>query len=1741
MTEGKVDIPKDLPILKTADEPWIAKEEALGGNDEAKVLMGFLDESKGLSVLCSLYCHFLTVLIACLCDHGIVTVYLVIAADQLTSESSIPLSPQWLYAKPSETKTGLPCASGEMRAPNSLPHGNSSDPNQKEGWRLDGSQDKKDWRTAPDVENSRRWREEERETGILGRRDRRKEDRRVDIMSARETAESRPLPSSDRWHDVNSRNSGHETRRDSKWSSRWGPEDKDKGSRMERRTDAEKEDTHSDKQSFVVGNRAASERDSESRDKWRPRHRMDIHSSGSTMYRAAPGFGLERGRVEGSNVGFAPGRGRSNIIGSLPISRSPSGGPSPIGSSSVYNNENVNGKSGLSAKTFCYPRGKLLDIYRKQRLVPSFDDTIPDGLEQVSPITQTGSVDPLAFVTPDAEEEDILADIWKGKVTSSEILYNSSRDRIGRSNENFTGIVDLTFIEGKQGLLSSTNSEETGETFGKATMDDTCQVNGAGAFDGYGSQINVIDGLVACFVSERDTYRKEFEHKVMTEISGTETVGLLPSFSKSDDVTSAREIGGAHRNVAELKAVENQPAEDSTFSNLPKFEGIESATSFDISTKLPDNSSSLFNLSSLQQTSNSNEHYLRSSGEANLLERSTPPEELSLYYRDPQGEIQGPFLGVDIISWFDQGFFGADLPVCLSDAPEGTPFQELGLVMPHLIIKAGSVSGSNSDAKLEPSDAIGGSLDASVPASAPEFTSSAFVNVQHWASSEIEDLSGHHVQSGISKHEDPVEPQYSESQSFHDLVAQDEEVLFPRRPASSSGNPIGKPSGIRHDPFTNPNSHPFLANELAETSMPNDKDNELHPFGLLWSELEGTHLRHTQSSNMSSSLGDQGHLMNPIVGRNAPFANHKQRSFGAMADSPLVAATWSDGYRKNTLSNPNLHHDTLDARHLSQMEQEANHFDLAEHLMSQQLVKQQLQQQNLLTPHHALHLNGSVLEQLPSSALSHNQNPVHQQSVNHPMPDLEHLLKFQAQQQRQFQLQQQHQLQQQQHQQQQLHHHQLQLQQQQESQARQLLLEQLVNHQMNDPGFARVDPVRANNMLDQVLLRQHLQLELQHAHPPRRHLDPSLEQLIQTKFGQGPQREHHNDLLELISRAKHRQMLPLEQQLLFQQEQLQARQLSMASRQQMAMEEERRIAGIWSVDETGQFLRTPAGPHHSQSAGFSPLDLYQRQQRPSSYEEQLSHLDRNLAVQERLQQGLYDPSTLAFERSMSLSAGAPGMNLDVANAMARAQGLDVQQEWHPHGHSTGQFGSFSSGIHSVNQQVPNQFQASHPDAIESRWSESNGQLANSWIEARIQQLHLEAERQKRESEVNMSSKDLNLWASTGVNDDNSKPVLMDLLQQKMGLLSTQSLEIGSGPPTSSYERREPSWLLSGSNSSGHPLDLLSDHQAGLNNSFGGGPHGSSTGNSLHGHFVNLGMDEQSSNLESVARSSLRSNSGAMIEEEPFFSGINETAQAIYADSNMIAKSSVDRDFSEVEGKKGRKRGPKSKIATSRSVSDIQDSVTEQGGMTSIDRGEPPINAPMRHTSLTTSGGNAGFYNYEMRLDNSFGEEIAKDRVSSVLSRGLDNSLPKRPPVSPDLSSQDAFSELGSAPIVKRKNPIIIEPSDEGRRDSGGSLATQVSETLAPGKKEMRFRRTSSYSDADVSETSFIDMLKSTAKKPMVPEADAMTGVSESLDGAQGTRSGKKKGKKGRQIDPALLGFKVSSNRIMMGEIQRMED
>lgn len=211
-------------------------------------------------------------------------------------------------------------------------------------------------------------------------------DRRADNAQGREPTDNRSLPATDRWNDVNNRSTGHETRRDSKWSLRWGPDDKEKDSRVDKKTDVEKEESQNESQSFVSNSRVAPERESDSRDKWRPRHRMDGNPAGSGQ-RTAPGFGPERGRVDGTNVGFTVGRGRSSAsIGRLPSAV-------PIGAT----------QSDKDGK-FVYPRGKLLDIYRKQKLESPLA-LVPDHFEEVPPITQLEAVEPLAFVAPDAEQE----------------------------------------------------------------------------------------------------------------------------------------------------------------------------------------------------------------------------------------------------------------------------------------------------------------------------------------------------------------------------------------------------------------------------------------------------------------------------------------------------------------------------------------------------------------------------------------------------------------------------------------------------------------------------------------------------------------------------------------------------------------------------------------------------------------------------------------------------------------------------------------------------------------------------------------------------------------------------------------------------------------------------------------------------------------------------------------------------------------------------------------------------------------------------------------------------------------------------------------------------------------------------------------------------------------------------------------------------------------------------------------
>ncbi|KAL5209356.1 hypothetical protein ABZP36_004979 [Zizania latifolia] len=93
----------------------------------------------------------------------------------------------------------------------------------------------------------------------------------------------------------------------------------------------------------------------------------------------------------------------------------------------------AHGKCAVTSITFHYPRGKLLDIYRQQKMMPSFDDA-QCILEEVPSIMLCTPVKPLAFVAPDTDEEVVLKDIRKGQVVSREVA-NITGTQIDRKKE----------------------------------------------------------------------------------------------------------------------------------------------------------------------------------------------------------------------------------------------------------------------------------------------------------------------------------------------------------------------------------------------------------------------------------------------------------------------------------------------------------------------------------------------------------------------------------------------------------------------------------------------------------------------------------------------------------------------------------------------------------------------------------------------------------------------------------------------------------------------------------------------------------------------------------------------------------------------------------------------------------------------------------------------------------------------------------------------------------------------------------------------------------------------------------------------------------------------------------------------------------------------------------------------------------------------------------------------------------
>ncbi|XP_039068224.1 putative mediator of RNA polymerase II transcription subunit 26 [Hibiscus syriacus] len=424
--------------------------------------------------------------------------------------------------------------------------------------------------------------------------------------------------------------------------------------------------------------------------------------------------------------------------------------------------------------------------------------------------------------------------------------------------------------------------------------------------------------------------------------------------------------------------------------------------------------------------------------------------------------------------------------------------------MPHLRMNYGFAASGNAVTRMQlPISFEGSSGETVSSASAPESKGSSIGcdQLRNWSAVEASGTEFQLRQPTQSYHSE-----HSEDQSLLKFSeAQEEEIIFPGRPGSAGVDPA---------------SHLSITDEFLKTNITSHQEAELHSFGLLMSELRSpSDLKSSQSSNIESNISVGGQFLDHLLDRETNFT-------GTTGDRPS-----------------------------SHREQEYDGFGLLQQLMSQTFPNEPLQEKNhfsLPFPHSA----GFDVEQIHGFDLMMSKNLDHQKSVHHSAPHMEHLLELQFQQERQLELQQQQQhlelqrqqqqlelqrqqqqlelqrqqqqqlelqrqqqqqleLQQQQQQlelqrrQQQLSHHQIKLLQEQQhhhlqlphSQSQQFLLDQLLLHQMSGPGYSQhVFDASRDNILDQVQLRRHIPSESQQNSHASRHLDSSLEQIIQAKI-----------------------------------------------------------------------------------------------------------------------------------------------------------------------------------------------------------------------------------------------------------------------------------------------------------------------------------------------------------------------------------------------------------------------------------------------------------------------------------------------------------------------------------------------------------------------------------------------------------------------------------------------------------------
>ncbi|XP_042472892.1 protein ESSENTIAL FOR POTEXVIRUS ACCUMULATION 1-like isoform X1 [Zingiber officinale] len=601
------------------------------------------------------------------------------ATDNQGSENSIPLSPQWLFSKSVDNKE-----LGSI-------HDNKTD-DVKASVTVDGyvSTGKKKEAFRPilhDPEGGRRdrWHDEERETNSAIRRDHWRE-------GDKELGDTHRT---ERWPENNSKHSGEtrtDLRRESKWSTRWGPSDKESDNWRGKWLESSKgSNAAPDKTSSYFTSHGKDMnnhgKDTEGDDhysrSWRSnyglgRGRGDSNYNQSQTPLKQPNMhGYSRGRVENGISSMFVGRGKSNF--GTNNKNSDTSRVHLVGSF----HEKFDDTSGdLSSKR--YTRIKMLDIYRKtdiKSIRSSFDEFVG-----VPSLTQVETLEPLAFSAPTADESVIIKGIDKGDIVSSGVPQLSKESSIGRSTPEA--------VPARQSKLDSKYDLPNAVDIYRAQIDNSMMEN--------------------CIPSESPPYDKQ-QYQLRNYTMLDTTLSRSQSNSKDLDIvsTNADEMisKDSSRFVATSSFVPQRSQSSGDYKSGPVYgsNAFSSEVSLEhmrpshLQKDIESNTDGVGVHSDAKSHSSMNrqpseltkEAYSFMSKDVLVGRKLHPPspEDLLLYYKDPQGQIQGPFSGSDVISWFEAGYFGIDLQVCLANSPADAPFSSLGDVMPHLRAKAGPPPG----------------------------------------------------------------------------------------------------------------------------------------------------------------------------------------------------------------------------------------------------------------------------------------------------------------------------------------------------------------------------------------------------------------------------------------------------------------------------------------------------------------------------------------------------------------------------------------------------------------------------------------------------------------------------------------------------------------------------------------------------------------------------------------------------------------------------------------------------------------------------------------------------------------------------------------------------------------------------------------------------------------------------------------------------------------------------------------